>query len=234
MNDEQNSPTLTEFENCQLLETMATPERLARFNRVLEYRTMFITLVLDQMVKEHNIAAITRTADAFGLATLHYVGPQIDVNTGISMGTNRWVELHCYDSPLEAISHLKSNGYQIAVLGAPYSESMIRATSITHSHSSKPSILPIEEVTFEQPTAIVIGNEKNGASAEFAAEASFFMHIPMCGFVESLNASVAAGICLYSALTKIRSQNYNVINLSQKEKEQLKLTWLKRDIAKKA
>ena len=48
-------------------------------------------------------------------------------------------------------------------------------------------------------TALVIGNEGGGVSAELAEMADIKVKIPMQGKLESLNASVAAGILMYEA-----------------------------------
>lgn len=50
---------------------------------------------------------------------------------------------------------------------------------------------------YPDKTAIVIGNEAKGISAEMRESADILIKIPMCGQLESLNASVAAGIMMY-------------------------------------
>jgi tRNA (guanosine-2'-O-)-methyltransferase len=50
---------------------------------------------------------------------------------------------------------------------------------------------------FSRPTAIVFGNEKDGISQEMIREADHTVIIPMHGFVQSFNISVAAAIALY-------------------------------------
>ena len=63
---------------------------------------------------------------------------------------------------------------------------------------------PIDSVDFSQPTALLIGNEGNGVSAEIAVRADGTVTIPCPGPVESLNASVAASILLYEAARQRR------------------------------
>jgi TrmH family RNA methyltransferase len=50
----------------------------------------------------------------------------------------------------------------------------------------------------ETPLALVVGNEGQGVAAEFKEAADLSLSVPMDGGVESLNAAVAAGICLYA------------------------------------
>jgi TrmH family RNA methyltransferase len=60
-------------------------------------------------------------------------------------------------------------------------------------------------VDLRQPTAIIIGGEADGASAEAKQAANKVINIPMPGSSESLNASIAAGILLYEVVRQ-RSQ----------------------------
>ncbi|MCR5784782.1 MAG: RNA methyltransferase [Eubacterium sp.] len=63
-----------------------------------------------------------------------------------------------------------------------------------------------DEVDYRKPTAIFIGNEGNGLSKEALDAANERIIIPMCGKVESLNAAIAASVCMYEA----RRQRRNV------------------------
>mmetsp|Transcript_22314 Transcript_22314/g.67873 ORF Transcript_22314/g.67873 Transcript_22314/m.67873 type:complete len:174 (-) Transcript_22314:173-694(-) len=76
-------------------------------------------------------------------------------------------------------------------------------------------------------TALVFGNERRGVSKAFidASDASFFL--PMCGFTQSFNISVAAAMSLWSA---IASGAFPEGSLSKEEKAKLFALWLLRDI----
>lgn len=54
-----------------------------------------------------------------------------------------------------------------------------------------------DEVSYQEPTAFLIGNEGNGLSEQIAALADTYIKIPMEGKLESLNAAMAAGILMY-------------------------------------
>ncbi len=54
-----------------------------------------------------------------------------------------------------------------------------------------------DEIEFESKVGIIIGNEANGIKRETAEQADYYMKIPMCGQVESLNAAVATAIIMY-------------------------------------
>ncbi len=58
----------------------------------------------------------------------------------------------------------------------------------------------IYEIDFTLPIALVIGSEGEGLQRLVKEKCDFLTHIPMNGEINSLNASVAAGICLYEII----------------------------------
>ena len=56
------------------------------------------------------------------------------------------------------------------------------------------------ELDLTGPLAIVMGSEGKGLRRLTAEKCDFLVHLPMAGSVESLNVSVATGICLYEAV----------------------------------
>lgn len=58
---------------------------------------------------------------------------------------------------------------------------------------------------YRKGTAFLIGNEGNGLSDGLAAMADRYIRIPMCGQVESLNASVASAVLMYEAQRQRRN-----------------------------
>ena len=59
-------------------------------------------------------------------------------------------------------------------------------------------------VDFDMPCALVIGNEGKGIGTLTAKKCDRIVSLPMCGKINSLNASVAAGVLMYEALRKRR------------------------------
>lgn len=157
-----------------------TPERLAAFNRIFDNRQTDLTVINDGIHKQQNLSAVLRTCDAFGIATIHRVFDERTARNfrGTASGSQKWVDVNVYESTKEAIEPLKAQGFQIVV-----------------SHLSADSI-HFREIDYTKPTAIVLGNEKTGPSAEAIAAADACIEIPMYGAVESFNVSVAAGIIL--------------------------------------
>lgn len=62
-----------------------------------------------------------------------------------------------------------------------------------------------DECDYRKPTAFLIGNEGNGLTEEMAALADTYIHIPMAGRLESLNAAVAAALLSYEAARQRRA-----------------------------
>jgi TrmH family RNA methyltransferase len=67
--------------------------------------------------------------------------------------------------------------------------------------------LPYTQADLRPPLALIVGGEAEGASAQAHRLASGFVHIPMPGGVESLNAAVAAGILLFEVVRQRSSSS---------------------------
>lgn len=90
----------------------------------------------------------------------------------------KWLRLRRWSNSTDCWKKLKAEGLQICV---------------TSLQSSK----PLQEIDWSRPTALVLGNEKDGVSPELLAHADERVIIPMDGFVQSLNISVAGAVSLY-------------------------------------
>jgi tRNA (guanosine-2'-O-)-methyltransferase len=91
--------------------------------------------------------------------------------------------------------------------------------------------LAAEDLSLEQPIALVMGNERDGISKEAAALADEFVRLPMYGFTESYNVSVASGITFYSLISKMRLYATNW-QLSEATKSDYRLRWYKKCMAR--
>lgn len=164
------------------LEPHLTPARMERIRAVVAERTLAIAPVLDRIHDPHNASAIMRSADAFGIQRLHIIAEHgaFLANQKVAKGTERWLDLVRYESPEEAAAALRKDGYRI----------FIAAMDGEH----RPETL----AEAGDRIAVVFGNEHRGVSPEFRALADGSFAIPMLGFVESLNVSVAAAVTLYT------------------------------------
>ncbi|OKY26635.1 MULTISPECIES: tRNA (guanosine(18)-2'-O)-methyltransferase TrmH [Thalassotalea] len=160
-----------------------TPERLRRINAMLDMRQPDLTVCMEGVHKTHNLAAVVRTADAIGISDVHAVwkNERMRVSGGSAAGSQHWVDVHNYSSTKEAIVELKKQNMQVLV-----------------THLSDTSV-DFRDIDYTKPTAIILGQEKFGASEQALAMADQDIVIPMVGMVQSLNVSVANSVVLYEA-----------------------------------
>jgi tRNA (guanosine-2'-O-)-methyltransferase len=163
------------------------PERKARVDEVVAGRTRTLTVVMETFCDPQNVNAVLRTCEAFGVQELHAVeGPMkpYDRNKKISQNADKWLDVRRWTSTGECLRHLKAEGFAIY---ATHLDERAR---------------PIGELSFAGKVALVFGNEHRGVSDEALALADATYAIPMRGFVQSLNVSVAAAISLAKAVER--------------------------------
>lgn len=178
-------------ELAQIVETLercVTPARRDRIRDVLAARTRDVILVLEHLRNPHNGAAVFRTAEAFGFFEVHVVpaeGP-LDVSPRVSSGSHKWLEVHTHSVIDDAYGELEARGYRI------------------YASSLHGDAIPLSELDVRTPIALVLGNERDGLSTAAVESAHGRFRIPMWGFVESFNISVAAAVCSYDVATRRR------------------------------
>ena len=143
-----------------------TERRRAKLERVLRWRQKDLTLVLANIHDPHNVSAIYRSADAFGVAALHlyYTDTAFpELGKKSSASARKWVESVRHRSAEELYAALKAGGHQIL------------ATSCT------PESKPLGAYDFTKPTAVIMGNEHSGVPAELNSLVDGEVYIPMYG-----------------------------------------------------
>ena len=160
-----------------------TPERLERINKMLDKRQPDLTVCMEGVHKSHNLAAVVRTADAIGVSDVHAIwkSDEMEVRGGSAAGSQNWIDVHNYSKTSDAIDALKKQGMQILV------------TNLSDN------AVDFREIDYTKPTAIILGQEKFGASDIALEMADQHIVIPMVGMVQSLNVSVACSVVLYEA-----------------------------------
>ena len=160
-----------------------TPERHQRIKTMLDKRQPDLTVCMEGVHKTHNLAAVVRTCDAIGVSDVHAIwkNEQMQVRGGSAAGSHNWIDVHNYSQTEDAIKSLKAQGMQVLV------------TNLSDT------AIDFREVDYTKPTAIILGQEKFGASDVALALADQDIVIPMVGMVQSLNVSVACSVVLYEA-----------------------------------
>jgi tRNA (guanosine-2'-O-)-methyltransferase len=169
-------------EIVRVLSPMVTPARLARIDQVISKRTRSLVPVLENLADPHNGAAVLRSADAFGCHEVHAIEEPYPfvVSHRVSRGTYRWLEIVRHRTAVDCAAHLAARGYAIYVA------------------AMDGEVTP-EELARVPKAAVVFGNEHKGVSEVLRNAAAGAYSIPMVGFVESLNVSVACAITLHAA-----------------------------------
>jgi tRNA (guanosine-2'-O-)-methyltransferase len=201
-------------------ENFINPNRLQLIDCNLQKRTKYITIVLEDIFQPHNSAAILRTCDCFGIQDVHIVENRnkFKPSEEIAVGSDQWLNIYRYNGKTEntanAIKTLKSNNYRIVA---------------TSSHGKG---IPIEKFNiYDGKAAFVFGTELTGITEEVEKLADEFVYIPMAGFTESFNISVAAAIILHEVSNKLKQSSIQW-NLDKEESDIIKLQWLKNSIKK--
>ncbi|WP_460312874.1 tRNA (guanosine(18)-2'-O)-methyltransferase TrmH [Aliiglaciecola aliphaticivorans] len=160
-----------------------SPERYQKIRDVLSKRQTNLTVCLEQVHKPHNVSAVVRSCDAVGIHKVHAVWDDEtkELRGGTAMGSQNWVYMETHQSIGEAVSHLKEQQMQVLV-----------------THLSDEAV-DFRDVDYTKPTAIILGQEKHGATQQAIELADQEIVIPMVGMVQSLNVSVAAALVLYEA-----------------------------------
>lgn len=191
-------------------------------DRVLNDRTRYITVVLENIYQPHNASAVLRSCDCFGIQDVHIIenSYQYEFNPHVSLGAAQWLNLHRYNT-LEnntpaCIAGLKKEGYRIiATTPDP------KAVSIHNFDVTKGRF------------ALLFGTEKFGLTPEACSMADEFIRIPMYGFTESFNISVSVSLCLFHFTEKIRTEMAQW-QLSEEEQLDIYLQWYRNTITNSA
>lgn len=199
------------------LEGYVTEKRKSLFEKVLAERTKHFTVVLEDIYQTHNASAVVRTCDIFGVQDIYTIENMYvnKVSRHVAKGSQKWLDFHRYkdstNNTKECLGDLKLKGYQI-IGTTPHNESCI-----------------LPDFDISKKSAFVFGVEKEGISDYVKEHADGFLKIPMVGFTESLNISVAAAIILQDVTSRLRKSNVNW-QLSLEEKREIYADWIQKSI----
>ena len=158
-------------------------KRRSRIDAVLEGRSYHIVPVVEGLVNTGNVSAVMRTAEGLGLQAFHIIKGKTAFKHSVrtTQGAQKWLDVSVWEEPTTCCAALREQGYRIVA---------------THLDAHA---VPIEQIDFSQPTALVFGNELNGISPEMSELADQTCILPQPGFAQSYNISVAAAMSLYEA-----------------------------------
>ena len=180
--------------------------RRFRIEQAICNRTRSIITLLDGIHDPHNQAAIMRTSEALGLQEVHIVSSDeqpFRPSPRVTQNAHIWLDLVSHPSFEQAADNLHQRGYELWAAGLG------------------DETRTLEEVPMDRPVAFVFGNESLGLSEQAQSSSDGTFEIPLSGFSQSLNVSVAAALTLWWAVGARRSKSGSIGDLS--EQEQMKL-----------
>jgi 23S rRNA (guanosine2251-2'-O)-methyltransferase len=148
-----------------------------------------LIIILDHLEDPHNFGAIIRTCEAAGVDGI--VIPKdrsVEVNSTVmktSVGALSNIKIAQVNNLNQAIEKLKKECYWIV------------GTDMSGENYTK--------IDYQGSICLIIGSEGNGMSKLVRENCDFIAQIPMFGKINSLNASVAAGIMIYEAVRQRKS-----------------------------
>ncbi|MDX1420525.1 MAG: RNA methyltransferase [Rubricoccaceae bacterium] len=186
-----------------VLSPFLTERRRTRIAAVAAGRTYSVLPVFERMADAGNLHAALRSAEGLGYGAAALVAPEHEAgplaeryaaegdadaaalgkrgSARAAQGAHKWLALTLYADADAFVDAAHARGYAVAV---------------THLAADA---VPIAAWDFTRPTALVFGNEAEGVSDELLARADANVVLPIDGFVQSYNVSVAAALALYHA-----------------------------------
>ena len=144
-----------------------------------------LVVVLDDVRSMHNVGSVFRTGDAFRIEAVDLCGitstpPMAEIHK-TALGAEDSVEWKYFDTALEAVEELKSDGYEVYSVEQAHGSTMLQ------------NFTPINNKKY----AVVLGNEVKGVHQEVIDASDGCLEIPQFGTKHSMNVSVTGGIIIW-------------------------------------
>jgi tRNA (guanosine-2'-O-)-methyltransferase len=189
------------------------------FERVINYRTRYITVVLEDAFQAQNASAVIRTCDCFGIQDIHFIESQNEfkLDRNVTLGSHKWLNLISYrekaNNTAQALKHIRNQGYRII------------ATTLDKNNISLHDLDP-----GKGKLALIYGNERDGLTPEAIKNADEFVRIPMYGFTKSYNLSVAVALTLQDLVERLHKLSREIWQLKEEERIEIIITWMRKSI----
>ncbi len=182
-----------------------TPERKERIIKVLNHRQPDLTVVMENVMDPHNIAAVMRTCDSVGIQEIFVLNTMIARHKKFgkksSASAAGWLTIHQFDNTEECMKAVKA-----------------KYKNVYATHLGEKAV-SLYELNLSEPVALVFGNEHAGITEECLKYCDGNFIIPQVGMVKSLNISVACAVTLYEVYRQ-REKNGNYSGAARLPSEQ--------------
>ena len=174
------------------LRPFVSERRLARIEAVLAARLRSVEVAVEAPYDPHNAAAVVRSAEALGAWSVHVIAASERIlrNRGTTTGTHNWIETH---------DHADLDGFLTAFAARAEASGMLLVGACVDGMHM------LEELPVDRPICLLFGNEHAGLTPPGQAACDLRFRIPIHGFAESFNLSVAAALSLYSVTSRRRA-----------------------------
>lgn len=198
----------TQEEIYSYLSGFLTEERLRKIEHFSQESSDFILPVVEDVYQFRNAAAILRSVEACGFHKVVALEKEnvFDPNLRVTKGADTWVEVEKLPRTMDSLKDIKNRGYKIVAVSPERNTTML------------PDYQP------KEPLALVFGTEWEGTTDELLDFADETLAIPMYGFTQSFNVSVAASICMYDLKQKLINSGIDY-KLSEEKLLEMKIRW---------
>jgi len=166
-----------------------TEQRRERIEAVLRGRLRGLEVAIERPYDPHNAAAVVRSAEALGAWTVHVIAASERIlrAPGTTTGTHNWID---------TLHHRDLDGFLQVAREAGM---LLAGACVDATHM-------LDELPLDRPICLLFGNEHAGLSAAAQAACEVRFRIPIHGFAESYNLSVAAALSLYATSSRLRAR----------------------------
>jgi len=193
----------------EVLAPHISAERRAAIEAVLDRRTEQVAVVVEGMVDLGNVSAVMRTADGFGVQRVHSIDTARAYKRSrrTTRGADKWIDRYRWNTTSACYNALRGDGYRVVAA------------------DPADGAVPIWEADLTGRVAFVFGNELSGLSDEARVGADEVVTVPMGGFTESFNISVAAAVVLYEANRQREATHGATGDLPEEVRARIRAVW---------
>lgn len=149
----------------------------------LDARGVEFEIAVENTLRDFNMGSIVRSANAFGVRTVHIVGRR-QWNRRGAMMTETYLDVQQHDSPEQFATYMRDRGRQLVAV------------------DNVPGSSLLQQAVIGKRVVLVFGQEGPGLSADLLAQCDQIVAIEQLGSTRSLNVGVAAGIAMYELLRR--------------------------------
>ena len=186
--------------------------RAQRMIDVAAGRLNSVTVVMENLVDNHNASAVLRTCEGMGVSAMHVVEQpnRWEKNKAIARSADDWVSVRRHKGLARCLGDLSAQGFDL------------------YAADVGQGCVSLSDIDVSRPVCLVFGSEHSGLSKRALALTEHRFTIPMHGMVESFNVSVSAAVSLWEVTQRRRRFLQADSDLDTDEATSLALRYLKR------